>query len=110
MATIQYDIVEQQQVVNTAIAAAANEIVITATDRVDAYNHLEIINSDNVKIEIRLDADVQRAYFIEAKTGFVLDVSEGQRFTTLQQLNCDAAAAEVAGLIQFKAMKKIAVG
>lgn len=108
MATIQYTIQEQQQALNTGIAAADNETPISATQRVDAYNHLEIINSDNVKIEIRLDSDANRAYFIEAKTGFVLDVSEGQRFTSIQQFNRDAAAAQVAGLIQFKAMKKVA--
>lgn len=101
-----YIITEQSQAKNTAIAAAGNEVVITGTQRVDYFNHLEVLNSDNVKIEVRLDSDSTRAYFIEAKTGFVLDVAEGQKFSSVQQFNRDSAASEVADLIIFKAMRK----
>jgi len=106
----EYNILEQAQAFNTGIAAAASEVPITGTTKVNTFNHLEILNSDVVKIEIRLDADSSKAYFIEAKTGFVLDVSEGQQFRSVQQFNRDAAAAETVNLILFKAMHKAPKG
>lgn len=102
-----YEVTEQQQAVNTAIIAAASEVVISGTQRVDHYNHLEVINQDAVQLKISLDSDANRTYTIGAKTGFILDASEGQFFNSVLQTNNDAAAAETAGAILFKAFKKI---
>ena len=104
-----YQTTEQVQGKNTNIAAAAGENPITATQRSPFFNHLEVVNSDNVKIEVQLDGDSTRAYFIEAKTAFILDVSEGQRFTFVRQINRDASTSQTADLIIFKAMHKVRV-
>jgi len=105
----QYKILEQRQAFNSALAATATETVINGTLSVDFYNHLEVLNTDAVKIRIRLDRDSTRVYFVEAKTGFILPVEEGQQFRSVEQINEDAAAAETANTILFKAMYKVKV-
>jgi len=102
-----FEIVEQQNVTNpTALAATAQEVVITGTRNVPYYNHLEVYNGDAVKIRVRLDNDTSRIYDVESKVAMVMDVSEGQQFNQVVQVNQDAATAEVAGTIIFKAMHK----
>lgn len=109
MSDKRYTITEQKQAFNTGIAASAKEEIITGTNNVDAFNHLEVINGDAVAIQIRLDSDTTRSYNIAASTALVIDVSEGQIFKNVLQVNLDTVSAETANAILFKAMKKVEV-
>jgi len=104
-----YEIREQQQKFNTAVAASDSEVVITGTLGCDSYNHLEVLNSDAVGIQIRLDNDSNRAYNINAQTGFILDVAEGQSFKQVMNVNLDTVTAQTVDKILFKAFKKVEV-
>lgn len=109
MSDINWRIVEQKQAFNTAVDAAGREQIIAGTYNVDAYNSLEVMNSDAVGIQILLDNDSTRAYNIDSKIGFILKPEEGQVFKTVVQVNRDGVTAETANAILFKAMKKVEV-
>jgi len=102
-----YKIIEANEFTNpTNLAAAASEVIVTGTQRVAFYNSALVINTDAVKIRITLDNDAAKIYDILPKTGMTIEPWEGTHFRSVLHTNMDAAAAETAGLIQFKFWNK----
>jgi len=103
-----FKILELKTAVNTAVAGGgtAQEVVISGTDTMPYFNHLEVFNVDVVKITVKLDNDSTKVYTIPQNTSFILDVTEGVHFTGVAQINTSTTTAETAGAILFKAMYK----
>jgi hypothetical protein len=97
--------------VNTAIAAAASEQIISGTNSAPFFNSLVVTNLDAVDIEIYLDGQnvPGRRFNISHNGGLAIDPEESIHFNSITQKNIDGAVAETAGLIRFTAMFKEAV-
>lgn len=91
----------------TNLAASGVEVIISGTNRVDAYNDLLVINGGNTKTRVRFGNDTLDIIDVEAKTAAGFTYESGKKFLSLVQENLDTSTAQVAGTIIFVASKKV---
>lgn len=108
---IRWKEVESQTVTNsTNLAAGSIEVEIASTQNVDFYNRITVVNLDTVNINVFLDNNSTRAFFVQSNGGIlIIDPNDGIYFKSVSQKNLDGSTAETSGKIQFRVAKAVDV-
>jgi len=105
---------ENGNAVNTAVAAAGNEIIVSGTQRSPHFNRLLVQNLDgNCDIELRLDSMTTggRVFIVQRNGGTLgIEPGDGVFFNSIQAVNLSAGDAETAGAIRYRWARAVKIG